>query len=164
MHSIYRNVDGVFFAMSRPRVRISTAGILLALVAALIAAGLSGCSARNLPEGSQLQSSTFGLKFAPQAPDGAPLILGSHSLIITTAQPPDAGPNLNRFEGRAPGVQLRSTVATGAVGEQLEAAGGAEAIESLLRDRTSNSPTAAARDTVLGVGRSTLPTDALIEP
>lgn len=109
-----------------------------AIVVAAIVFGLSGCSSlQKIPEGSQFQSSTFGLKFAPAAPDGAPFVLGSHSLIVTTSQPPDAGPNLNRFEGAAPGVKLKSTVATGPVGEQLNAAGGAAAIEGLLKDRTS---------------------------
>lgn len=111
-----------------------------AIVVVAILASLSGCSSlEKIPDGSQFQSSTFGLKFAPAAPDGAPFILGSHSLIVTTAQPPDGGANLNRFEGKAPGVTLKSTVATGPVGEQLEAAGGAEAIENLLRDRSSGS-------------------------
>ena len=100
---------------------------------------LSGCSSIDkLPPGTQVQSSTFGLKVAPQAPDGTPLTLGSHSLIITTEQSENAGPNLNRFQGRAPGVEIRSTVATGPVGEQLREAGGPEALRQLLQDRTGS--------------------------
>lgn len=93
----------------------------------------AGCSSLDkLPPGAQLQSSTFGLKFSPQSVDGTPLTLGSHTLIITTAQPADGGPNLNRFEGQAPGVHLKSTVATGPVGEQLQQAGGPEALRHML--------------------------------
>ena len=94
----------------------------------------SGCSSLDkIPDGTQLQSSTFGLRVAPNDPAGTPLTLGSHSTIVTTAQPPDAGPNLNRFQAEAPmGVNIRSTVATGAVGEQLREAGGPEALQHLL--------------------------------
>ena len=116
---------------------VSFAGAALVVALVCIVTALSGCSSIDkLPAGTQVQSSTFGLKVAPQAPDGTPLTLGSHSLIITTAQPNDAGPNLNRFEGRAPGIQLRSTVATGPVGEQLQKAGGPEALRELMQDRT----------------------------
>ena len=70
--------------------------------AIVIAVFSAGCNTlKSLPPGTQLQSSTFGLKFAPAAPDGTPLALGSHSTIITTAQPADAGVNLNRFEAKA---------------------------------------------------------------
>lgn len=104
-----------------------------------------GCSSLDkLPAGSQLQSSTFGVRIAPQSADGTPFTLGSHSVIITTAQPETAGPNLNRFEGQAPGVNIRSTVASGPVGEQLKAAGGAPAIEKLMQGRTSPPPISAA--------------------
>lgn len=97
-----------------------------------LACGLAliGCKALELPPGTQLQSSTFGLKVSPSAPDGTPLIVGSHTTIITTPQPENAGPNLNRFEGTAgiTGANVKSTVASGPVGEQLKAAGGAASV------------------------------------
>lgn len=106
-----------------------------ALVIVLCALAIGCSSIDKLPAGTQLQSSTFGVKIAPQAVDGVPLTLGSHTTIITTAQPSAAGPNLNRFDGRAPGVNVRSTVASGAVGEQLGKLAGSEAaLEALVRD------------------------------
>ncbi len=112
--------------------------LLLAQMVALlssfwVALLLSGCSGlKNLPDGVQLQSSTFGVKVSPSAPDGTPFVIGSHTTIITTPQPPDAGPNLNRFEGGAgvAGATVKSTVASGAVGDQLEKAG--PAIEAVV--------------------------------
>ena len=97
-----------------------------------------GCTAiEKLPAGAQMQSSTFGLRVSPQPIDGSPLTLGSHTTIITTAQPSDAGPNLNRFEGAAPGVHLKSTVATGPVGEQLREMGGPDAVRALVSPATA---------------------------
>lgn len=97
---------------------------------ALCVIAIAGCRIPALPAGTQIQSSTFGLKVSPQAPDGTPLVVGSHTTIITTPQPADAGPNLNRFEGRAGigGANVKSTVASGPVGEQLRIAGGAAAV------------------------------------
>lgn len=116
----------------------------------LLVITLCGCSSLDkIPAGAQVQSSTFGIKLAPDAPDGAPLTIGSHTLIITTAQPEKGGPNLNRVASDAPGVHLRSTVATGPVGEQLKAAGGTDAINSLLRPGESPERSAAP-PTVLG--------------
>lgn len=91
----------------------------------MLACSNSGCNQlKNLPPGTQIQSSTFGLRFSPGAADGTPLSLGSHTSIATLPQPADAGPNLNRFEGLAPfGIRVKSTVATGPVGEELSAAG-----------------------------------------
>lgn len=98
--------------------------VFLAFATALMV--VCGCQHLDkLPPGTQLQSSTFGLKFSPGAPDGAPFTLGSHSFIVTTANPPDVGANLNRFEGTAPfGVKVKSTVASGPVGAELEKAAG----------------------------------------
>lgn len=96
-------------------------------------AAIAGCgSIEKLPAGTQIQSSTFGVRISPQAVDGTPLALGSHTTIVTTAQPEDGGPNVNRFEGRAPGIHLRSTVASGPVGEQLREAGGPQAVRELM--------------------------------
>ena len=93
----------------------------------------AGCTAIDrLPAGAQLQSSTFGLRISPQSLDGTPFVLGSHTVVLTTSQPTDAGPNLNRFEAIAPGLRLKTTVATGPVGEQLKAAGGVPAIQALV--------------------------------
>lgn len=96
----------------------------------LASACAAGCKAMNLEPGTQLQSSTFGLKVSPAAPDGTPIVIGSHTTIITTPQPAAAGPNLNRFEGKAglSGATVKSTVASGPVGDQLNAAGGAAAV------------------------------------
>jgi hypothetical protein len=122
---------------------------LVVLVGALLVlTTASGCNTlKELPPGTQLQSSTFGVRIAPQAPDGTPLSLGSHTTIITTAQPADAGVNLNRFEGSAPGVNVRSTVASGEIGEQIDKAGGADALRALM-DRTGTN--AASPETTLG--------------
>lgn len=98
-------------------------GCLLVIVAI-------GCKMGDLQPGTQIQSSTFGMKYAPAAPDGTPFVIGSHTVILTTPQPADAGPNLNRFEGKAgiSGATVKSTVASGPVGDQLKAAGGAAAV------------------------------------
>lgn len=117
--------------------------------AALIAVALllSGCKAVAIPPGAQLQSSTFGVRIAPQDAAGVPLTLGSHTTIITTSQPADAGPNLNRFQGVAPGVNIRSTVATGDIGQQIDAAGGAEALRQLMNPGSDVGPTPATEPT-----------------
>ncbi len=101
-----------------------------ALLLLLFAVAVIGCKAMALEPGTQLQSSTFGLKVSPAAPDGTPIVIGSHTTIITTPQPAAAGPNLNRFEGKAgiSGATVKSTVASGPVGDQLKAAGGAAAV------------------------------------
>jgi len=101
----------------------------------------AGCnSLGDMPPGTQYQSSTFGLRIAPQAVDSAPVVFGSHTTIITTPQPPDAGPNLNRFQGQAPFVDVKSTVASGPVGDELQKAGGPEALDRLLPSRTVPNP------------------------
>lgn len=110
--------------------------MVFAAVFVLLISLCSGCKAVAIPEGAQLQSSTFGVRIAPQDAAGVPLTLGSHTTIITTPQPAEAGPNLNRFEGAAPGVNVRSTVATGDVGEQINAAGGADALRHLMNPGT----------------------------
>ncbi|MHC4877591.1 MAG: hypothetical protein ACYTGL_13930 [Planctomycetota bacterium] len=118
-----------------PRRRRSGPSLFVALLLVIaIAAACSGCSALDeLPDGAQLQTHTFGIKVSPQALDGTPLAVGSHTTIITTAQPVEAGPNVNRSEIQAPmGIRVKSTVASGPVGDQLEAAGGVAAIESLV--------------------------------
>ena len=115
----------------RPAKRPSVTAWLALLAIATLA--VSGCSSLDkLPPGVQLQSSTFGVKVSPSAPDGTPFVIGSHTTIITTPQPPDAGPNLNRFEGGAgvTGATVKSTVASGPVGDQLEKAG--PAIEAVV--------------------------------
>jgi len=121
-----------------------------AMFAAMFAAGTSGavvlvacvvlflnvgCSSvlKDLPAGSNVQVSTTGVRLSPQAIDG-PLILGQSTYILQTPTPTDAGPGLNRSEVQAglSGVKIKSTVATGTVGEQIEAAGGADALRVLL--------------------------------
>lgn len=124
-------------SLNGDRDAVSMLLVLLALCLLLGLLASSGCTAiEKLPPGAQLQSSTFGVKISPQSLDGNPLTLGSHTTIITTSQPPDAGANLNRFQGSAPGVDVRSTVATGPVGEQIEAAGGAESLQHLMNPGT----------------------------
>ena len=117
--------------------KICSAIVLLTMAAA-------GCSTLgDLPAGSQLQSSTFGLRLSPSSIDGAPLTLGSHTFIATTAQPEGAF-NLNRFQAVAPmGINIRSTVATGDVGEQIREAGGPEALRYLLGPGDAGTPPAA---------------------
>ena len=106
----------------------------LLAVAVIVLAGCAGTAkvAQSLPPGSQLQSSTFGVQVSPSAVDGTTFNVGSHSTIFTTAQPKDAGVNLNRFEGKAPAVHVKSTVASGPIGEQIKAAGGPAALNQLL--------------------------------
>lgn len=112
--------------------RRAVAGLLAALL--IVLCGCTGTAkvAQSLPPGSQLQSSTFGVQVSPSAVDGTTFNLGSHSTIFTTAQPKDAGVNLNRFEGKAPAVHVKSTVASGPIGEQIKAAGGPAALNQLL--------------------------------
>ncbi len=113
---------------------------LMILIACLTCIGCKSAAEalKALPPGTQLQSSTTGLKFSPQAIDGVPLVFGSHTSIITTAVPGDAGPNLNRFEAIAPWIHLKSTVATGTVGDEIQKAGGPEALRHLLGNASSN--------------------------
>lgn len=100
---------------------------------------LSGCKAAQFPAGAQLQASSVGVEIAPQGAIGPHVTLGSRAVTITTAQP-DGAPNLNRFEVEAPGTRLKSTVATGPVGEQLRAAGGPDAIGQLMHSGSSPLP------------------------
>lgn len=108
------------------------------LIALLLLCALSGCSLLDeLPAGSQLQSSTFGIRLAPQDPTGTPLTIGSHTTILTTPPPEKTGPGLNRYELAAPGIASKSTSAIGGVGEQLEKAGGPEALGHLVNPAES---------------------------
>lgn len=115
--------------VSRTIVRLAAAafaGMMLGLAAA-------GCSTlESLPEGTSVQSSTLGLRFSPSSPDGTPFMLGHHSFIVNTPTPADSGPSLNRFEGSSIGTEWKSTVASGPVGEELEKAGGPEALGHLV--------------------------------
>ena len=108
--------------------------ILHTVGVALLCLPVLGCASvadvfKALPAGSQYQSTTFGVKISLRSSD--PFVLGSHTAILTTAQP-DNAPNLNRFEGTAPWVTVKSTVATGAVGSEIEKAGGPEALRFLI--------------------------------
>lgn len=114
--------------------------LLLRLVTcAIIAAVLCGCSSiiKDMPPGTNIQISTTGFRVAPQAVDG-PIMLGQSTVSLQTPSPPDAGPSLNRNQVRAglTGVDVTSTVATGPVGEQIDAAGGPLALEQLLKSHT----------------------------
>lgn len=102
----------------------------LCVVAVVFAVVLSGCS--GLPEGTQFQSSTFGMRVSPFSPDATPFVLGSHTAIINTPAPPDSGPALNRNDVAAPGIRLKSTVGSGPVGEEIDKAGGPEALQFLM--------------------------------
>ena len=117
--------------------RLPAGAMVIRLSVLLLCFQFTGCQSaaealKALPPGTQLQSSTTGLKFSPQAVDGVPLTFGSHTSIITTANPADAGPNINRFEASAPWIHLKSTVATGPVGDELQKAGGPEALRFML--------------------------------
>lgn len=103
---------------------------------------LSGCKLPEMQPGTQVQSSTFGLKISPNSLDGTPLAVGSHTTIYTTPQPANAGPLLNRFEGTAgfSGAHVKSTVGSGPVGEQIRDMGGPEAISQLLHSGSSPLP------------------------
>lgn len=108
---------------------------LLWMLCLVLCGALCGCSSvlKDLPPGSNVQVSTTGVRVSPQAIDG-PLILGQSTYILQTPTPADAGPGLNRSEVQAgfSGVHIKSTVATGSVGEQIQAAGGPEALGVLL--------------------------------
>ncbi len=97
----------------------------LLFIAGLMA--LSGCKSVELPPGAQAQASSVGIDIAPQGAVGPHVTLGSKAVTITTAQPNDQ-PNLNRLAVDAPGIKLKSTVATGSVGEQIKQAGGLETV------------------------------------
>lgn len=116
--------------------------ILHALAVAVLCLSTIGCAsiadvAKSLPPGFQHQSTTFGVKISPRSTD--PFVVGSQTSILTTAQP-DNAPNLNRFEGSAPWVSVKSTVATGAVGGEIEKAGGPAALRIMIGDH-STAPT-----------------------
>ena len=118
---------------------------MMRFVLVSICIGFCGCQSaaealKALPAGTQLQSSTTGLKFSPQAIDGVPFVFGSHTTIITTANPPDAGPNLNRFEAITPWIHLKSTVATGPIGDEIKKAGGPAALRYLIGDSSKHDP------------------------
>lgn len=101
---------------------------------------LAGCN--GLPQGTQFQSSTFGIRLSPLSPDGTPFVLGSHTAIVNTPTPQDAGPNINRYEINAPGIRSKSTVGSGPVGEEIEKMGGPDALKILLApDVSSQLPT-----------------------
>ncbi len=100
---------------------------------------LSGCKSFELPPGAQAQASSVGIDVAPQGPVGPHVTFGSKAITITTAQPENA-PNLNRLSVEAPGIQVRSTVATGPVGEEIQKAGGLGAIERFSGDTSSTAP------------------------
>lgn len=105
-----------------------------AAVLAFIVTLFSGCSSlKDLPPGSNIQVSTTGVRLSPQAMDG-PFILGQSTYAVQTPTPADAGPGLNRNQVKAglTGIEITSTVATGPVGEQINAAGGPEALDRLL--------------------------------
>lgn len=108
---------------------ISVIGAFLAsqliFIAGLLA--ISGCKAIELPAGAQAQASSVGIDVSPQGPIGPHVTFGSKAITITTAQPNDQ-PNLNRLAVDAPGIKLKSTVATGSVGEQIKQAGGLETV------------------------------------
>lgn len=126
--------------MTTPTERhIGLSDSLLAFVAAQVLFGLAllliGCrgSGPLLPPGTQAQASSVGIEIAPQGPIGPHITFGSKAVTIVTAQP-DNAPNLNRLAVEAPGIKLKSTVATGAVGEQIRTAGGLPAIQEFSAD------------------------------
>lgn len=111
------------------------------ILAAFCVLSLVGCSStrklvESLPDGAAIQYSLTGIQFTPESL--SPLNLGTTTLSITLPQP-DGSPGLNRYNLRASlaGVESTSTVATGPIGDQIEAAGGPEALEALLRSRVA---------------------------
>ena len=112
--------------------------IILSLVVMFLS--VTGCSSvlKDLPAGSNVQVSTTGFRVSPQAIDG-PFIVGQSTYQLQTPTPEGSGPALNRTAVKATltGVDIKSTVATGPVGEQIQAAGGAESLEVLLGDPSS---------------------------
>lgn len=113
--------------------RFAVRTLFVLLVAVLFILACTSCSTlESLPDGVSVQSSTLGLRFSPSSPDGTPLMLGHHSFIVNTPTPADSGPSLNRFEGSSIGTEWKSTVASGPVGKELEAAGGPEALGHLV--------------------------------
>lgn len=124
---------------------------VLAFVAAqslfALAILLIGCrgSGPILPPGAQAQASSVGIEIAPQGPIGPHVTFGSKAVTITTAQP-DNGPNLNRLAVEAPGIKLKSTVATGPVGEQIRSAGGLPALEAFSAEQPTTPATPTTTD------------------
>lgn len=120
--------------------------MLLFCLIVIAASVLSGCSSvlKDLPPGSNVQVSTTGFRVSPQAIDG-PFIVGQSTYQLQTPTPEGSGPALNRTAVKATltGVDIKSTVATGPVGEQIQAAGGAESLEVLLGDPDSPPPSSA---------------------
>lgn len=102
---------------------------------------IGGCKGVELPAGAQAQASSVGIEIAPQGPIGPHVTFGSKAITITTAQP-DNAPNINRLRVVAPGIDVRSTVATGDVGTQVRAAGGLPAIEAFSQENYTPQPRA----------------------
>lgn len=130
-------------------------GYRIALWAGLaaVAFALAGCSSvlKDLPPGSNVQVSTTGVRLSPQAIDG-PVILGQSTYSLQTPTPSDSGPGLNRNQVRAglSGIEITSTVATGPVGEQLQQAGGPEALRELLQSQIPPAPGGALESPLSG--------------
>lgn len=116
--------------MTRRMFRLAQISLFLAFLAAVLLI-LSGCSAiEKMPPGSQVHSSSFGLKISPSDPTGTPFVLGSHNFMLNV--PNEDIPSLNRFEGSAPFSRWKATTASGSVGDELQKAGGPDALRQLV--------------------------------
>lgn len=100
---------------------------------------LIGCNSTRklveaLPPGTSFQSSQTGVQFSPESL--SPINFGN-SFIALQLPPPENGVAINRSNIRASlaGVENTSTVTVGPVGEEIQKAGGAAALEALLQSR-----------------------------
>lgn len=120
---------------------IRTVGTLMILLMLL---SMWGCSSTRklveaLPPGTSFQSSQTGIQFSPESM--SPLNFGN-SFIALQLPPPDNGVAINRSNIRASlaGVENTSTVTVGPVGDEIQKAGGADALEALLRSQIRSQP------------------------
>lgn len=122
---------------------VSVMGFAIAAIAA------TGCSTilKDLPAGSNVQVSTTGFRFNPRSPD-APLLLGQSTFLLQT-EPTDDRPMLNRTKVIAPGIDITSTAASGDVGDELQKAGGPEALRELLQNQSTQPSRGGALDSLL---------------
>jgi hypothetical protein len=104
-----------------------------------------GCSSTRklveaLPPGTSFQASQTGVQFSPESL--SPLNFGTSFIALQLPVPADSGVAINRSNVRATwaGVENTGTVATGPVGDQIQAAGGPAALDTLLQSRISSTP------------------------
>lgn len=125
---------------SRRNLSQSAATIRYLTVLAFVLTLLVGCSSTRklveaLPPGTAFQSSQTGIQFSPESL--SPINVGTSFIALQLPPDENTGVAINRANVRASlaGVENTSTVTIGPVGDQIAAAGGPDALNSLLQSR-----------------------------